>query len=179
MAQSHPDGREDGVADGGGDYSRARLAEPDRCLSAVNELDVEFRHVADAQRRVAIEIRVLHLSFDELGSLIERHAQAPEGTTFDLRKRAVWMNDRARVDDDRELFDRSGTASTVDADAGDASNPCGHLAFLAERGGDAEPRITRHRSTPPCLFCRALEHCGLALCSAHGVGRGAGIASGA
>src|SRR5262249_2695691 len=145
----------------------------------VNELDVKFRHVADAQRRVAIEIRVLHLSFDELGSLIKRHAQAPEGTTFDLRKSAIWMNDRARVYDDRELFDRNGTAAAVNANAGDASDPCGHLAFLTERGGNAEPRITGHRGAPPCLFCRALEHRGLALGSAPRIGRGASIAPGA
>src|SRR5262249_61264922 len=98
---AHPNPRrgENGVADRGRDDSRARLAEPDRCFRAVNELDVELMHVDDAQRRVAIEIRVLHLSFDELGSLIKRHAQAPEGTAFDLRKCAVWMNERARVDD--------------------------------------------------------------------------------
>ena len=41
------------------DHGRARLAESDRGLGAVNELDVEFRHAADAQRSVAAEIRVL------------------------------------------------------------------------------------------------------------------------
>jgi hypothetical protein len=40
------------------------------------------------------------------------------------------MNHRARVDDDRELLHRDGAAAAVDADAGDASNPCGHGTFL-------------------------------------------------
>jgi len=34
---------------------RARFAEPDQGLNAVHELDVEFRHVADAQRRVTVK----------------------------------------------------------------------------------------------------------------------------
>jgi hypothetical protein len=62
VAQANPDCPENGVANGGADRGRARG------VSAVDERDVEFRHVADAQRRVAVEIRVLHLAFDELGS---------------------------------------------------------------------------------------------------------------
>jgi hypothetical protein len=70
VAQANPDCRENDVANGGGDHGRARFSELDRGLSAVDELDVESRHVADVQRRVliAVEIRVLHLAFDELGS---------------------------------------------------------------------------------------------------------------
>ena len=48
---------ENGIADGGRDDRRARLAQSDRSLHAVDELDVERWHVADAQRRVAVEIR--------------------------------------------------------------------------------------------------------------------------
>src|SRR6516162_9436500 len=50
----------------------------------------------------AVEIRVLHLGLDELRSLVQRHAEAPQRTAFDLRERAVRMNDRARVDVERE-----------------------------------------------------------------------------
>src|SRR5262245_13787945 len=113
MAQSNTSRRENCIADGGGDHGRARLAEPDRGLGAANELDIEFRHVADAQRRVAVEIRVLHLAFDELGSLVQRHAETPEGTAFDLRERAIRMNERARVDDDRELLDGNVAIAAV------------------------------------------------------------------
>src|SRR5262245_50907539 len=104
MAQPNSGRRENGVADRRCDHRRARLAEPDRDLSAVNELDVELRHIPDAQWRVAVEIRVLHLTLDELRSLMERHAEAPQNAAFDLRERAVRMDERARVDDDRELL---------------------------------------------------------------------------
>src|SRR5262249_36263324 len=121
----------------------------------------------------------LDLALDELRSLVERHAQPPQRTAFDLRERAVRMNDRARVDDDRELLHRDGTAAAVDADGGDASTPCGHGTFLAERGGDAEPCVLGHGSAPSRLFCRSLEYCCLPLRSADRIGRGAGIAPGA
>src|SRR5262245_53253695 len=119
MAQANPGGGEDSVADGGGDDGRAGFAEPDRSLGAVDELDIELRHVADAQRRVAVEIPVLHLAIDELGSLVERHAQAPQRTAFDLRERAVGMNERARVDHDGELLDSDSAAAALDAHARD------------------------------------------------------------
>ena len=54
---TEPRRRENGIADGGRDYGSARLAKADRGLDAVDELDVELRHVADAQWRVAMEIR--------------------------------------------------------------------------------------------------------------------------
>src|SRR5262249_7681130 len=111
-----------------GNHRRARLAQSDRSFHAVDELDIELRHVADAQWRVAVEIRILHLTPDELGSLVERHAEAPENAAFGLCERAVRMNERAGVDDDRELFDRNGAAAAVDAGAHDASKPSGHAA---------------------------------------------------
>src|SRR5215471_12929031 len=126
VAQTNSGRRKNGIADGGRDDRRARLAEADGRLDALDELDVELRHVADAQRRIAVEVRVLHLAFDELGSLIERHAEAPQGAAFDLRERTVWMNECARIDDDRELFDGNGAAAAVDTNARDASDPCGH-----------------------------------------------------
>src|SRR5262245_23048665 len=179
MAQPNPGRRENGVADRGGDYGRARLAKPDRDLSAVNELNVELRHVADAQRRIAVEIRVLDLAFDELGSLVQRHAEAPESTAFDLRERAVWMNERARVYDDRELLHRDGATAPVNADPRDTSNPCWHGPTLAERGGNAESHVPGHRTAPPGLFRRSLEHRCLTLRSAHRAGRRAAVAAGA
>ena len=66
---------------------------PTGSLSAVDELDVELRYVPDAKRRVAGEIRILHLAFDERGALIERHAEPPERSAFDLRQRAIRIND--------------------------------------------------------------------------------------
>ena len=57
VAQASPGRGENGIADGGRDDRRARLAQSDRSLHAVDELDVERWHVADAQRRVAVEIR--------------------------------------------------------------------------------------------------------------------------
>src|SRR5215475_6171525 len=101
MAQPNSRRRENGIAYGGRDHGRAGFAEPDGGLGALNELDVELRYVADAQRRVAVEIRVLHLAVDELASFIERHAEAPESAAFHLGERAVRMNERARIDDDR------------------------------------------------------------------------------
>ncbi len=53
VAEPRPDGSEDCVADGRGNNGRRRLAEADWRLCAVDELDIEFRHVADAQRRIA------------------------------------------------------------------------------------------------------------------------------
>jgi hypothetical protein len=60
-----------GITDGRRDDRRTSLAETDRGLGAVDEFDVEIRHVTDEQRRVAIEVRVLYLAFDKLGSLIQ------------------------------------------------------------------------------------------------------------
>jgi len=105
VAQPNPGCGKNRIADGGRDDRRTRLAETDRGLGAVDEFDVEIRHVTDAQRRVAVEVRVLYLAFDKLGSLIQRHAEAPKRAAFDLRERTVWVNERARIDDDREFFD--------------------------------------------------------------------------
>src|SRR5262249_39163139 len=129
VAQPNPGRRENRIGDGGRYHGRARLAEPNRSLGAVDELDVELGHITDAQRHVTVEVRILHLALDELRSLVEGHAQAPQRTAFDLRERAIRMNHCARVDDNRELFDRNRTAAAVDADARGASNPCGHGTF--------------------------------------------------
>ena len=61
---------------------------------------------------------------DELGALMERHAEVPEDAAFDLREHAVLMNKPARVDHDRESLHRDGALAAVDADARDAGNPC-------------------------------------------------------
>src|SRR5262245_50364119 len=105
MTQPNPGRRENGVADGRRDHGRARLAEADWHLDAVDELDVELRHVADAQRRIAVEVRVLHLAFGELGAFMERHAEAPERAAFDLRERAGGMNERGGSDHDGAICD--------------------------------------------------------------------------
>ena len=106
MTQANPGGGKNGIADGGRDDRGARLAETDRSLGALDEFDVEFRHVTNAQRRVAVEICVFHLAPVEFGSLMERHAQAPQSAAFDLRERTVWMDESPRIDDDSELLDR-------------------------------------------------------------------------
>jgi hypothetical protein len=67
MPEPHADGGEDRIADRRGDNGRRGLAEADRNLGAVDKLDVELRHVANAQRRIRIEVCVLHLTVDELG----------------------------------------------------------------------------------------------------------------
>ena len=59
MAQAYPDGREDSVADGRTDDGRPRLAQADRHFRAVDKLDVNLGHVANAQWPVGVEIRVL------------------------------------------------------------------------------------------------------------------------
>src|SRR5262249_9589466 len=161
VAQPSPGRRKNGIADRGRDDRRAGFAEADWSLDALDELDVELRHVPNAQRRIAVEVRVLHLPVDELGSLIERHAQSPQSAAFDLRERTVWMNERASVDHDREPFDGDGAAAAVDTNARDASNPCGHRTFLTERGGDAEPSVLGHGSAPSGFFRGTLEHRGL------------------
>ena len=56
MAQTHPDGREDGVADGGTDDGGRRFAKAGRHFRAVDKLDVNLGHVADAQWPVGVEI---------------------------------------------------------------------------------------------------------------------------
>jgi hypothetical protein len=50
VAQATPRHRENRIADGGRDHGRARFAEPHRSLGAVNDLDVELRHVAAMAR---------------------------------------------------------------------------------------------------------------------------------
>src|SRR5262249_51031949 len=157
VTQTNPRRGKNRIADGGRDHGRARLAEADRSLHAVDELDVELRYVADAQWRVTVEVRVLHLALDELSPLMERHAQAPQRTAFDLRERAVRMNERARVDHDRELFDGDGAVAAVDAHARDASNPCRHGACLTERGSDAEAHALGNDGPPAGLFGGTLE----------------------
>ena len=49
MAKTDPDGREDGVADGGSDDSCRRFAKADRHFGAVDKLDVDLGRVANAQ----------------------------------------------------------------------------------------------------------------------------------
>src|SRR5262249_9356875 len=109
---------------------RARLAKTNGDFDALDKLDLEVRHIADTQRRVAVEICVLHLAFDELTSLIERQAQAPESAAFHLRERTIGMNKRACVDNDRELVDRNDAVAAVDSDARNTSHPSGHVAVL-------------------------------------------------
>src|SRR5262249_12746082 len=64
VAQPNPGRRKNGIADRGRDDRRAGFAEADWSLDALDELDVELRHVPNAQRRIAVEVRVLHLPVD-------------------------------------------------------------------------------------------------------------------
>jgi hypothetical protein len=50
VPQPNSHGSEDRTADGGSDNGSCRLAEADRNLHAVDELDVKLGHVADAGR---------------------------------------------------------------------------------------------------------------------------------
>src|ERR1700754_2710040 len=77
MPEPRPNGSEDRVGDGRGDNGCRRFTETDRNLAAIDKLDVELRHVANAQRRIGIKVRIFHLAFDELGPLKEGQAQAP------------------------------------------------------------------------------------------------------
>ena len=63
--EPHADSGEDRIADRRSDDGRRRLAEADWNLGAVDKLDVEFRHVADAQQRIGVEVGVLYLTLDE------------------------------------------------------------------------------------------------------------------
>src|ERR1700741_661516 len=98
MPEPHAGGCEDRIADRGSDNGRRWLAEADWNLVAVDKLDVEFRHVADAQRRIGIEVCVLYLTFYELGALVQRHTEAPKRGAFDLRQRAIRIHDGAGID---------------------------------------------------------------------------------
>ena len=58
---------------------------------------------------------------------------------LDLRQRAVRIHHRPGVHDDRQLLDHHPSAAPVDPHARDASDPGRHIAFLPERGRNAEP----------------------------------------
>ena len=137
VAQPNSSRRENGISYGGRDDCRARFAETYRSLDALNELNVEIRNVADAKRSVAVQVCVFDLAFYELASLMECQADAPKGAAFDLSERAVRVNKRTCVDSDCEFFNCYTTAATIDADACDASGPCGHGATLAKCAGNA------------------------------------------
>jgi hypothetical protein len=42
--------------------------------------------------RIGVEVRVLHLTLDELGPFVQCHTQTPKGSALDLRQRAVWIH---------------------------------------------------------------------------------------
>src|SRR5260221_1128357 len=110
---------------------------------------------------------------------MQRDAQSPQRAALDLGLGAVRMNDRAGIDDKCQLLDRDAAARAVDPDASDAANPSGHVAFLAEGRGNAEPNIGRGYAAPAGLLGDAGEHCGLPPRAAHGVWRRPGLTAGA
>src|SRR6266849_10923737 len=87
----------DSVCDRGRDRSRRRLAEANRRFRAREKLDLQFGYVAHAQGRISIEVDILRLTFDELRSLVEGHAQSPQRAALNLGLGAVRMNNRAGV----------------------------------------------------------------------------------
>jgi hypothetical protein len=68
-AKPNPDRGEDRIADGGRHDGCAGLAEADWGFCTVNELDFKLRHVADPQRRISVEVCVLHLTSDEQSAI--------------------------------------------------------------------------------------------------------------
>jgi hypothetical protein len=62
MALPNPGHRENGVVMAGATTVVPGSPSPTGILGAVDELDVELRYIADAQRRVAVEVHVFHLA---------------------------------------------------------------------------------------------------------------------
>ena len=103
--------------------------------------------------RIGVEVRILRLAVHELRSLVQGHAQSPQRRALHLRLGAVRMNDRTGVNDQRQLLDGDVAAGAVDPHASSTGDPGGHVAFLAERRGDAEPDIIGHWLTPADFLC--------------------------
>ena len=85
---AHPgavaDGSKDYVADGGCNYCRRKLSEANWSLRAVEKLNIEFGDLADAKRRIGVEIGVLHLASNEFRTFVQRHGETPKGAALDL-----------------------------------------------------------------------------------------------
>ncbi|MNU53100.1 hypothetical protein D3C71_421270 [compost metagenome] len=107
---------------------------------------------------------------------MQGHAHAPQGAPFRLRQRAIGVDDAARVDHHEQLFDFHHASAAVHFHSGNARRPRRHIAFLAERGGNAQARVGRHGRAPAGLVRHAPQHVGQAHGAADGVRRAARIA---
>ena len=176
----HPDANrvEDRIGDGGGHHCRRRFAKPDRHVVAVDEADVQRRHIADAQRRVTVEIGIGDLAVFKARAFVQRQAQAPQRRTFDLGPRTTGINDCPGIDNQRQFLDRHITGFGIDADPGHTGNPGRHVALLAKAGGEAKPGTSGQCRAPTGQYRRAPHHSRLAQRAANGIRRGTRVAAG-
>src|SRR3984957_9668879 len=142
-AKPHADSGEDRITDCRGNNRRRWLAEANGSLCTVNELHIKLGHIANAQGRVAIEVRILHLTGNEFSAFVKRHTEAPKDAALNLCQRAVWVYQSAGVYNNRQLLDGDSTIAAVDPDTRDASAPGRHAAFLAKCGCNAKACIFR------------------------------------
>ena len=151
MIDTRACGSEDGISNRRRNSSSRRLAQSDRRFRTGNKLDVKFRHFSHTEHPVAIQIRILRLPSDDLGSLIERCRKTPQSRPLHLSCGAIRMNDRSRVYYNGQLLYCDVAVRTVNPHVSGAGNPRRHIAFLPERRRDADADILWH-GTPPTAF---------------------------
>src|SRR5579863_10748282 len=114
---------EDGVGYRRRYHRHRRFAAADRRLAVADDADVDFRYLAHAHRRVAVEVILLEPPVFHRAFLMQRDRGAPKHRALDLSTHAVRVNDRAGVHGDSDFLQRHFAGVARDLHVGDASRP--------------------------------------------------------
>ena len=138
-----------------------------------------LRHVAHAQGRVGVEIRVFHLTIHELrpscSARLIPQSEAPSACA----RAPSGSHDRAGVDDERELLDRYSPALAIDAYPGDAGRPRSAWCVPGQRWWRYRGPSSAGRSAPTGLLRGPLEHAACRKAPPTAFGGASGVSAGA
>ena len=152
-AHALPSGCVDGVGHSRPDWRDARLSHACRSLGAWHDVDLDLRHLVEAQNFIAVEVALLHgAAFD--GQLRFHDSTQPEADApFHLSADHVGVDGHAAIDSANDPLDL-GLATLVEAHLGDLGD------VGVKRLGDsdaAEPAVGKW-SIPPRLRGREPQH---------------------
>ena len=149
--------REHRVGDRRGDGRGPGLADAAHLGAALDDVDLDLRHLVDAQHAVVVEVALLDPAVLEGDGAVERRAEAEGDAALHLGLDAERVHRLAAVD---------GADHPVHPDLpGAVDRDLGHLGDeAAERVVDREPRArpARRRRAPAGLVRGDLEHVGVA-----------------
>src|SRR5262245_30265531 len=129
------------------------LADPARRLPAFHEVDIDLRHLVDAQHAIVVEIRLLNAALVQRDFAIQCGRQTENHAALDLRDDRVRINDEAAIHSERHL-------AYVDLAVGVhlCLNDGGDRRIEGRLHADAPADAQRQRLAPVGLFRYEVQH---------------------